>query len=528
MKIIFIIFIIFVLNASSVNFSEEEKKFIKNHPIINIGIDAKWYTLDAIDNNGEHVGISSDYLKIISKESGLEFNLVAYDNFISTIQSLEEKKIDMISSIFKTKDRANHMIFTNPYISVPFYIYTKSTAPIIANLNSMNKNKVCVLKGYMIEDWLKQNYPSINVIEVYSIVDGLERVFRGEVSAFINDYPSTDYMLNNIFLPNIKLNAPVVQLSNVPIVMAIKPEYEILQSIINKINSNLSENDVEMLREKWFSNSKISMLNFSKKEKNWIDKHKEIIFSGDPDWLPFEGYDSSTMQFYGIANDILSIISQRTGIKFKLSQASTWEAAKQQIIDKKSQMLPTISKDKELKEYLNFSMPYMNINSIVYGVDGSFEPSSIKELSGKRVAIIKSSNIYDEIRKNHKRIVVVGVDSVSDLVTLLIKKKVDYFITNEATALYVINSGDIIDIVGLLKLEMNYSPSIAISKDLGLDGVSVINKAIESISEREMKDIYDKWIFVEKNEDNIDIKYLIFTFIFLILVFMFSRKLFQR
>ncbi len=266
MKIVYLILLAYILNASSIEFTQEEKSFIQNHPTIKVGIDIRVHTIDAIDISGNHVGVSEDYLQIISKKSGIKFDLVTSENFKMTLKSLEEKKIDMISSIFNIGEVSKKLIFTDPYISVQFYTYSRGDERTILNLNQLSGSKVCVLKGFMVEDWLKRNYPSIRVVGVNTIYDGLEQVYRNRASVFINDFTSTNYVLDAMFLPNMKLNAPIAQLSNVPVSMAIRPDYKLLQTIVNKINANLSEEEIKNIKEKWFNKSKISMLNFSKSE----------------------------------------------------------------------------------------------------------------------------------------------------------------------------------------------------------------------------------------------------------------------
>ncbi|MBL0708177.1 MAG: transporter substrate-binding domain-containing protein [Sulfurimonas sp.] len=532
MKIIFMVFVALILNASSIEFNNDEKNFIKNHPVIKVGIDLKFHTIDAIDWDGNHIGISSDYLKIITKESGLKFDLIALDSFDITLQKIKNKKIDMIAAIYKTEYKSKHLVYSDPYVSVPFYIYTKEETPTIKNLDNLDGSKICVLKGFMTALWLEKNYPNIRAVEALTIYDALEKVSRGEAVAFINDYASTSYSLKRVFLPNMKLNAPVIELNNVPIAMGVRPDYTILRDIINKINTNLSEKNVEKLRAKWFSNGKISMLNFSKKERIWIEKHSEIVFSADPNWLPFEGYNSTTAQYYGIANDILTIVSSRTGLKFKLLQASTWNEAKQQIKDGKSQMIPTISSVGELKDYLNVSEPYMKIPYLIYGIKNSFIPSSLKELAGKKVALIEDSSAYKNIKKYYPNITRFPVENTQELFTLLTQGRVDYFISNRASASYAINSANIEDIIGLTELDMNYSPKIAISKKFGLEAISVIDKAIESISEEEIQDIYNKWIFVKANESRDKkipiIFYIVTASIFLAGLFLLWKKYFPN
>ncbi len=517
MKILTILIALFI-SVYAIELSKDEKLFIQNHPEIKVGIDIKWQTIDAIDKNGNHVGIASDYLKIISRESGIMFKFIALDSFDNVLKSIQDKKIDMISGIVQTPSRDKYLKFSDPYISIPYDIFTRDDDPKYFNMKDLNGKKVVALKGFMINDWIKENYPAIRVVDSYTIYGGLEKVYRSEASAFINDYPSTAYVLENTFLPNMIVNAPITKLAHVQIRMGIRNDYAVLQKIINKINASLSEEDVERLRQKWLSNSRISMLNFSSKETLWLDSHKEITFSADPSWLPFEGYDEKTMQFFGIGNEILTIISSRTGITFKLIPSTSWNDAKEKLKDNRVQMLPTVSSSNDLQKYVNLSKPYLSLPYMLYGFE-NLNINSLSNIKNAKVAINEDSKVQKYLKDKYPDIEVIVVQNRENLINKLLNKEVDYFVTDSASASFLINNKNINNIIGLEKLNINYEPHIAISKELGETALKIINKAIEGLSEAEIKQAYNKWIFVKSSEDeNNNIILMILSSIFVIIL----------
>lgn len=525
MKIVTLFLFLFV-TLYAVELSDDEKLFIQNHPEIRVGIDLKWHTIDAIDNDGNNIGISADYLKIISKESGIQFELIELDSLDDIPKALKDKKIDMISSLAKTQEGSKYLLYTTPYISLSYYSFSREDEPRYFKMNELSGKKVTVLKGFMISDWIKENYPAIRVVEALTIYDGLRKVYKNEAAAFINDYSSTHHVLQNSFLPNIAVNAPITKLSNVQIQMGIRNDYPALQSIIDKISTSLSEENVEKLRQKWLSNSKVSMLNFSNDELLWLETNRKLTFTVDPMWLPFEGYDAETMQIFGISHEILSMLSERTDIKLKLIPSTSWSDMKQKVKDKKVQLLPVVSTDSNLDKYMNLSNPYLTIPYMLYGYDVGVKLQSLHSIEGKKVAITDDSiEIGKHLKNKHPNVSVVVVDTREDLIEKLQSKEVDYFITDSASASYIINSKSLDDILGLVKLNINYEPRIAISKELGETALTIINKTIDNFNEAEMNSAYNKWIFVktiERQDHNRLLKILLSIFV-LILVVLFVR-----
>ena len=47
-----------------INLTNEEKEFIKNNPVINVGAETNWPPFDYVEN-GKYKGMAKDYLEII-------------------------------------------------------------------------------------------------------------------------------------------------------------------------------------------------------------------------------------------------------------------------------------------------------------------------------------------------------------------------------------------------------------------------------------------------------------------------------
>lgn len=59
----------------SISWTEEELAFKEAHPVIRLGVDPKFVPFEFIDDDGEHKGIAADYLALISKKIGLQFEV---------------------------------------------------------------------------------------------------------------------------------------------------------------------------------------------------------------------------------------------------------------------------------------------------------------------------------------------------------------------------------------------------------------------------------------------------------------------
>jgi hypothetical protein len=83
-------------------------------------------------------------------------------------------------------------------------------------------------------------------------------------------------------------------------------------------------------------------IDFSKDEMQWIEKHPQIAYVGDPDWLPFEGVKGG--KYIGIVADLLSYIEDETPLKFNILKTKSWSQSLKMMQSKKA-ILISQSKD---------------------------------------------------------------------------------------------------------------------------------------------------------------------------------------
>ena len=104
------------------NLTTEEKEFIKNNPLINVGAETDWPPFDYVEN-GKYTGIAKDYLEIIEKKTGLKFNYVYGYKWNDLLQMAFNKEIDLLPILSKTPNREKNLIFTsNSYITIKDYL----------------------------------------------------------------------------------------------------------------------------------------------------------------------------------------------------------------------------------------------------------------------------------------------------------------------------------------------------------------------------------------------------------------------
>ncbi len=74
------------------------------------------------------------------------------------------------------------------------------------------------------------------------------------------------------------------------------------------------------------SNELKNSLALSKEELQYLEQHKTITFTGDPNWLPYEAFDKDG-NYTGIVSDHLKVLEKSYGITFNKIVPKTWDDA---------------------------------------------------------------------------------------------------------------------------------------------------------------------------------------------------------
>lgn len=106
-----------------------------------------------------------------------------------------------------------------------------------------------------------------------------------------------------------------------------------------------------------FGNLNPKPVELSAEEKDWIARHPVVRVGIVTNWAPY-GYSGPDGSVLGIDADILKIISERTGLKFKLVPIDSWENLAQQWEQQELDMATSAAQSIEREKVAVFTEPY--------------------------------------------------------------------------------------------------------------------------------------------------------------------------
>lgn len=239
-----------VFKAAVLNkLSENERAWLRTKPVISLGVDAEWPPVEWLDDKDVHQGMSSDYIKLISKTLGIEFKKPERMYWSSVLEGIEKGEIDMSCVMVSTEKRKKYVTFTRPYLHFPFVVFTQYNAPVIGSLTDLRGKIIGVEAGYSTVDWLENNYPYFELAEYNTTKDVLYALSVGDIDAYVGNLTVTSYILNSEGLTNIKVAAPTEY--NLNLSIGVRKTLPQLRSILDKFLSTMTEVQHSEIRQRW-------------------------------------------------------------------------------------------------------------------------------------------------------------------------------------------------------------------------------------------------------------------------------------
>jgi polar amino acid transport system substrate-binding protein len=239
-------------------------------------------------------------------------------------------------------------------------------------------------------------------------------------------------------------------------------------------------------------------LNLTEEEKAYLSQIDFIPICIDPDWMPYEKLDEEG-NYVGLVADYIKIISQRIGKEFRVIKTSSWDESLSIARQRGCDLLPGAVPTPSRQEFLNFSEPYIFLPLVVATNLDEIFILNFEQVSHQRFALIKGYAAIELLSKNYPDIAIETVPDARTGLTMVRRNKVYGYIDTLPTISYQLKTNKMPNLKISGELDLNYDVSIAVRNDRPLL-LSILNKAIDTISDEERQKIFYYWISVNYDQ----------------------------
>lgn len=235
---------------STVNFTSDEKKYLQGKKQLNLCVDPNWMPYAKVEN-GKYIGIGADIVDIIESKLPISIKLVNTKSWQETLEFARQRKCDIVDLAIQTQKREAYLNFTSKYIKIPLVIATKLDAAFIIDFKTLKDKKIGIVKDYAFLELLKNKYPNLDIVEVDSISDGLQKVKDKKLFGYVGVLASVAYEFKENFTGELKISGRFEE--SMQMGSSVRNDDITLFNIIQKVINSIDKNEINKIITKWIA-----------------------------------------------------------------------------------------------------------------------------------------------------------------------------------------------------------------------------------------------------------------------------------
>ena len=234
-------------------FTEEETSYLKQKREITLCGQKDWLPYTNFTDE-KPKGIIPELIDRYENIIGIPLKYVKTSNWIECRDKTKNREIDIVDIILKNPNIWKYLTPSNTYLSDFLILVTKVEKPYINNIADANHMNVAMVGTYKnMLHYVKKQYPNLHLSYVKNLKEGLKKVSKGQVDAYMGIFMPTTFMINKQYIKELKINGRFSELQ-LDGAFGVRSDEPLLVSILNK-----AINALEPIKKREIINSWISI-----------------------------------------------------------------------------------------------------------------------------------------------------------------------------------------------------------------------------------------------------------------------------
>ena len=231
----------------------------------------------------------------------------------------------------------------------------------------------------------------------------------------------------------------------------------------------------------------------TREEQAWLTDHNSVRIAYDGNLPPYS-FINDAGKVDGIAVEIMTLLSKRLGINFKIFPESKWDSIYKAAASRKVDVVATMVNRPERSDWFSFTKPYLTKSLVIVTKQDNNLIKSRDDLDNKKIAVVSGYQYGEQIGNEFPNAKRIKTPSMLDSLISVIEGKSDAAILFLGSANYLQAKHKLTNlrIAGFYDRN-SANESIAVRKDWPLL-VTILQKGLDSISEEEVQQIFAKWV----------------------------------
>ncbi len=241
--------------ADTVSLTDEEVAWLSEHPVIRFAIDPDNAPIEWVNRKGQERGMSFDLLELVEQELDIHFERIESESWSESIFLLQNKEVDLLPAFRRVEDWQKEFLFSIPWFNLPGVILS---AQQYQTLEELEGKKVAVVEGYIWDDLVTEKDNRFIILRSSDSHRCIDLVVQGGVDAMVGDKASVTWILNRSGATHLRIRP--IDGHSLDLSVAIRSDWQLFQTILNKALDNISRSEFDKIEENWIQLIEPSLL----------------------------------------------------------------------------------------------------------------------------------------------------------------------------------------------------------------------------------------------------------------------------
>lgn len=418
---------------------------------------------------------------------------------------------------------------TRPIMQLTYGIFADPGDAGIRRLADLERRRVALVGKDSNQYDLLDSVDNFTPVPVATISEAVSMVLSGQADAFVGPVPVVADYLQSALINGVGLIV-LLDSSPVDVVLEVREQRAELVPILNSTIESISHNEHRRIRSAWLPDPVVERgsdegLALSTIENEWLRQHGPLRVAYRENWPPFEFTENNNPR--GLVPDLVQRLGTSLGTEVQSRSVSDWATAEKMLRNGDIDILPALPRTPRREEDFLFTRTYLTLPIVVViREDGRFI-GDLRELRQERVGVVSQHAAHDYLLINHPDLNIYPVNTVQDGLLALSNGDMDVMVTHIPGVSYTVAK------LGLSNLRITsitpyeYEFRMAVNRKRG-ELVRILNKGLGNIDSAEKDAIYNRWVYldIEQDRDYTAIKRVVLIAVVVVLIFLYwNRKL---
>jgi signal transduction histidine kinase/ABC-type amino acid transport substrate-binding protein/DNA-binding response OmpR family regulator/HPt (histidine-containing phosphotransfer) domain-containing protein len=486
-----------------VSLTADERAWLKQHPVIEIGVDGNWPPIDFTDHRGRHSGITADYLQLLGKRLGVRFEPRKEGSFKQMLAKLMAGEIKVGATVSFKEERAEKLLFTEAFLQVQKVIITRDNTAAIQTVRDLYGKTVAIEDGFLTMRQLQEKHPQITLQPVDSTAAALQAVSWGKADAYVGNQAVARWLTQQHQLTNLQVvgDAGIGSGPQNFAVSKAAPDWAPLARILEEGLASISSQERNAIAQRWIGGAekvraaKVPTVELTEQERQWLAQHPVIRASNEDDWPPYDFSAKGVPLGYSV--ELLKLVAGKIGLQVEFVNGYTWEELLRLGQERKIDVYTAIYRTEKREAFLDFTEPYVTVPEILM-VRNESRISSITDLDGRVLAGVKGYATTELVKEHYPGIRMLEVTDLSEALRAVSFGQADAMLGPLGPVSHEIREGPIPDlkVVGETTLDGRLPANnvrFAARNDQTLL-VGILQKGLDAVSHAEIRTLRQTWL----------------------------------